>query len=124
MAVAIVADGEGSTKTVRLRVDGAHDDHEAEAVARAVANSPLVKAAFFGRDPNWGRIVQAAGQAIGQISGQVPGQFPARFRPSPAGSGRRQAGSLIASIVYEEVAVLSDGKPVALSDGSATGSRR
>ena len=65
LAVAIVADGEGTTRTMRLTVTGASDHGEAEAVARAVANSPLVKTAFYGRDANWGRIVQAIGQALG-----------------------------------------------------------
>ncbi len=46
------------------RSDGARDDDEAERVARAIANSPLVKTALFGRDPNWGRIAQAAGMAL------------------------------------------------------------
>jgi glutamate N-acetyltransferase/amino-acid N-acetyltransferase len=64
LAVAIVADGEGATKVVRLDVAGARDPLEAERVARAVAGSPLVKAAFYGEDPNWGRVVQAAGQAL------------------------------------------------------------
>jgi glutamate N-acetyltransferase / amino-acid N-acetyltransferase len=63
-AVAIVADGEGSTKVVRLSVDGARDEREAETVCRAIGNSPLVKAAFYGEDPNWGRVVQSAGQAL------------------------------------------------------------
>jgi glutamate N-acetyltransferase / amino-acid N-acetyltransferase len=94
LAVQMVADGEGSTKTVRLHVSGAHDAHEAEAVARAVANSPLVKTAFYGRDPNWGRIVQAVGQAVG------------RLRPGP----------LTADIAYEDVTVLSGGHEAELSD--------
>jgi glutamate N-acetyltransferase / amino-acid N-acetyltransferase len=45
-------------------VSGAASSEEAERVARAIANSPLVKAAFYGRDPNWGRIAQAAGMAL------------------------------------------------------------
>ena len=64
LAVALVGDGEGATRTVRLTVSGAWDDDEAAAVARSVGDSPLVKAAFFGGDPNWGRIVQAAGQVV------------------------------------------------------------
>jgi glutamate N-acetyltransferase/amino-acid N-acetyltransferase len=48
----------------RIEVTGAADDREAERVARAIANSPLVKAALHGHDPNWGRIVQAAGMAL------------------------------------------------------------
>ena len=69
LALALVADGEGATKVVRLRVEGASDQPEAEAVARAVANSPLVQAAFFGGDPNWGRIVQAVGQIVPPADG-------------------------------------------------------
>jgi glutamate N-acetyltransferase/amino-acid N-acetyltransferase len=48
----------------RIDVAEAADRDEAERVARAVANSPLVKTALYGRDPNWGRIAQAAGQAL------------------------------------------------------------
>jgi len=64
LALEIVADGEGSTRVCRVQVDGAASTAEAERVARAIANSPLVKTALFGRDPNWGRIAQAAGQAL------------------------------------------------------------
>jgi len=64
MALAVVADGEGASTTVRLCITGASDDTEAERVARAIADSPLVKTAVFGRDANWGRIVQAAGMAL------------------------------------------------------------
>lgn len=72
LAVAIVADGEGTSHTMRLTVSGARDDEQAEAVARAVANSPLVKCAFFGRDANWGRLVQAVGQALGRAGHSLP----------------------------------------------------
>jgi glutamate N-acetyltransferase / amino-acid N-acetyltransferase len=64
LAIEVVADGEGSTRVGRIRVDGAASRDEAERVARAIANSPLVKTALFGRDPNWGRIAQAAGMAL------------------------------------------------------------
>jgi glutamate N-acetyltransferase / amino-acid N-acetyltransferase len=64
LALEVVADGEGSTRVCRVRVDGAASAAEAERVARAIANSPLVKTALFGRDPNWGRIAQAAGMAL------------------------------------------------------------
>ncbi len=60
----MVADGEGSTRVGRVGVEGAASAAEAERVARAIANSPLVKTALFGRDPNWGRIAQAAGMAL------------------------------------------------------------
>lgn len=61
LAREIVRDGEGATTVVRLDVVGALDPRQAETVARAVCNSPLVKTAIHGRDPNWGRILCAAG---------------------------------------------------------------
>jgi glutamate N-acetyltransferase/amino-acid N-acetyltransferase len=64
LALEIVADGEGATRLCRVSVEGAADPEEADRVARAIANSPLVKTALFGRDPNWGRIAQAAGMAL------------------------------------------------------------
>jgi glutamate N-acetyltransferase/amino-acid N-acetyltransferase len=94
LAVSIVADGEGSTRTMRLTVTGARDRSTAEAVARAVANSPLVKTAFYGRDANWGRIMQAIGQALGR-------------------DGHR---ALPARIAYEDVVTVEHGQPAALDE--------
>ncbi len=64
LALDVVADGEGASRTGRVTVDEAADSAEAESVARAIANSPLVKTALYGRDANWGRIAQAAGMAL------------------------------------------------------------
>jgi glutamate N-acetyltransferase/amino-acid N-acetyltransferase len=64
LALEVVADGEGATRVARLAVSGAASSEEAERAARAVANSPLVKTALYGHDPNWGRIAQAAGMAL------------------------------------------------------------
>ena len=58
---AMVRDGEGATKVIEISVEGARSYREAKRVAYAVARSNLVKAAFFGGDPNWGRIISAAG---------------------------------------------------------------
>ena len=63
LAREIVADGEGATVLLEIEVSGAASDGEAEAVARRLATSPLVKTAAFGRDPNWGRVLAAAGSA-------------------------------------------------------------
>ena len=63
LALAMVDDAEGATKRLEVRVVGAHDSAQARAVARAVVNSSLVKTALYGEDPNWGRIVAAAGAA-------------------------------------------------------------
>jgi glutamate N-acetyltransferase/amino-acid N-acetyltransferase len=64
LAIEIVRDGEGAVRVGRIEVSEAATAAEAERVARAIANSPLVKTALFGRDPNWGRIAQAAGAAL------------------------------------------------------------
>jgi len=72
LALEVVADGEGATRTARVEVSEAASGDEAERVARAIANSPLVKTALHGRDPNWGRIAQAAGMALaGERMGEL-----------------------------------------------------
>ncbi len=63
LARAIARDGEGATCLIEVRVEGATDEAGARAIARTVAGSSLVKCAVHGRDPNWGRIVAAAGRA-------------------------------------------------------------
>ncbi len=63
LAEAIVRDGEGATKLIRIQVKEALDLAEARRVGFTVANSPLVKTAFFAGDPNWGRILAAVGRA-------------------------------------------------------------
>lgn len=63
LALQIVRDGEGATKLVEVRVTGAKSARDADKVARAIANSPLVKTAIAGQDPNWGRIVMAVGKS-------------------------------------------------------------
>jgi glutamate N-acetyltransferase/amino-acid N-acetyltransferase len=72
LALLIVRDGEGARRIGRVVVRGG-DQADAERCARAVANSPLVKTALHGADPNWGRIAQAVGQAMG---GRGRGQPP------------------------------------------------
>ena len=63
LATKVVRDGEGVTRTFRVEVRGAADAASAELMARCVVDSPLVKCAIHGKDPNWGRIVTAAGNA-------------------------------------------------------------
>jgi len=69
LAAMIVADAEGATKLVKVVVAGAEDGEQAKAAAMVIANSPLVKTALFGEDPNWGRLMMALGRS------------PARFDP-------------------------------------------
>jgi glutamate N-acetyltransferase / amino-acid N-acetyltransferase len=63
LARMIPEDGEGATHTITIDVEGCRDRDQARVIARAVADSPLVKTAIHGADPNWGRIVSAAGYA-------------------------------------------------------------
>ena len=63
LARAIAADAEGANHLVTIHVDGTRTEAEAHKIAKAVAESALVKTAIFGGDPNWGRIVSAAGYA-------------------------------------------------------------
>ncbi|MFH0825822.1 MAG: bifunctional glutamate N-acetyltransferase/amino-acid acetyltransferase ArgJ [Pseudomonadota bacterium] len=63
LARQIVLDGEGATKVVTIRVRGARGKPDATRIARVIAESPLVKTAFHGEDPNWGRVLAAAGRA-------------------------------------------------------------
>jgi glutamate N-acetyltransferase/amino-acid N-acetyltransferase len=87
LALEIVADGEGASRVGRVEVSGARDELEADRTARAIANSPLVKTALYGRDPNWGRIAQAAGMAL---AGEEIGELgPDRIDAS--GLGRAEA---------------------------------
>jgi len=62
LAYLIVKDGEGATKVIKVEIKGARNKEEARAFAMAIANSPLVKTAFYGADPNWGRILSALGK--------------------------------------------------------------
>ncbi len=63
LALAVVEDGEGAQRVIEIEVRGAPSERAADRVARTIANSPLVKTAFAGADPNWGRILAAAGRS-------------------------------------------------------------
>jgi glutamate N-acetyltransferase/amino-acid N-acetyltransferase len=63
LALAIVDDGEGAQRTIEIEVRGATSEKAARQIAKTIANSPLVKTAFAGADPNWGRILAAAGRS-------------------------------------------------------------
>ena len=92
LAREIVEDGEGSTVLLEIRVSGAASDDEAVAVARRIATSPLVKTAAFGRDPNWGRILAAAGSA-----------------PWNGGFARLELDRL--TVAFDDTAVFERGQP-------------
>jgi glutamate N-acetyltransferase / amino-acid N-acetyltransferase len=94
LAIMMVADGEGAQRIARVVVRGGHEP-STEAVARAIANSPLVKTALNGGDPNWGRIAQAAGAAL-------PGTAPLALDIAIEGTPVCRAG---AAMAYDEQAL-------------------
>jgi len=92
MARAVAADGEGATKMMEVRVAGAPSDEAARDCATAIAGSPLVKAALFGADPNWGRILATVGARAGSRGWPID-----PFR---------------AAVAMQGVTVFADGAPV------------
>ncbi|MBP5183255.1 MAG: bifunctional glutamate N-acetyltransferase/amino-acid acetyltransferase ArgJ [Lentisphaeria bacterium] len=90
LARAIVYDGEGVTKFITVSVTGAKNDADAEKCARAIANSPLCKTAWFGGDPNWGRILAAAGYSGASFR---PENFSLFFDDVPVIRGGLPAGT-------------------------------
>lgn len=84
----IAGDGEGATKTIEVQVVGARDDAQAKRVAKSVVNSPLIKTAVHGADPNWGRITMAIGKCEDDLD-IIPEKVVIRFGdqevyPTPA----------------------------------------
>ncbi len=92
LALEVVADGEGAERIGRVDVTGAADRDEAERVARAIANSPLVKTALTGRDANWGRIAQAAGMALAGERLPEPGPHSIEFEELGAETAEAEIG--------------------------------
>jgi len=106
LARQIVRDGEGVRKLAVIVVTGAADDDGARRVANAIATSPLVKTAFAGGDPNWGRIVAAAGRAgVAVDPARVSLSFAPGERDVEAAPGR--------------VSILANGLPTAFDDAAA-----
>lgn len=62
LAQEVARDGEGATKLIEVRVSGARDEPQARKIAKAIVNSPLIKTAVYGADPNWGRVAMAIGK--------------------------------------------------------------
>jgi glutamate N-acetyltransferase/amino-acid N-acetyltransferase len=108
LALQIVKDGEGLTKFVTVKVTGAESKTAAHAIAKSIANSPLVKTAIAGEDPNWGRIVAAVGKAgeaadrdtltirFGDILVAKDGEMAPGYREKDGAAYMRQPEILIA----------------------------
>ena len=118
LARMIVRDGEGATKLITITVTGAVSDADAEKAAFAIANSPLVKTAIFGRDANWGRIAAAAGRSGCELDPDVLGISFAGIEVCRAGCAVPfdEAASL-AALDKPDVDI---GVELNLGDGTAT----
>ena len=97
LALGIVRGGEGATKLVTVKVTGAASESDARIAAKAIANSPLVKTAIHGGDPNWGRLIAVAGRAgvafelsRGRRDDRIDRAVPGRPAARRARAGRRR----------------------------------
>jgi glutamate N-acetyltransferase/amino-acid N-acetyltransferase len=118
LAVQLVSDGEGTTVLLEIEVAGAATDSEAQAIARRIATSPLVKTAAFGRDANWGRVLASAGSAAhnGGFARLDPSLLTVAFNGTPvyaAGEPTGASPSLAGAICHI-------GLDLALGDGHST----
>jgi glutamate N-acetyltransferase/amino-acid N-acetyltransferase len=114
LAKKCVSDGEKVTKFVRMKVTGAKTTEDAEKVARCVANSLLVKSSWYGSDPNWGRIIDAAGYAkVGMDFDQVDlhyNDIPALINGEPQVANKSQWKEIVSGKEFSITLHLNMGK--------------
>jgi glutamate N-acetyltransferase / amino-acid N-acetyltransferase len=97
----IVRDGEGATKFLEITVQGAKNFADAKLAAKSIANSPLVKTAFFGQDPNWGRIVAAAGYSGADMEQAKVALWIGGHQIVAAGKGTGFTGEALKQVMAE-----------------------
>lgn len=110
LARQMAKDGEGATKFVSVTVKGAKTARDAERAARAIAKSPLAKTSWFGRDPNWGRVLAAAGYSGAEVDAMKAEVFYDgvwAFRRGEV-AGERQLGLLAEVLAKDEFEVVVD----------------
>jgi glutamate N-acetyltransferase/amino-acid N-acetyltransferase len=114
LALAMVRDGEGATKVVKITVEDAATRADAKKIAYKVAGSNLVKTAFFGQDPNWGRIISAAGAAGIKLPADsvevVIGSVPVFRKGRPIGKDADKLLTIIATDSFEVKVKVGMGK--------------
>lgn len=140
LARAIARDGEGATCLIEVQVSGATDEKAASQAAKTIAGSSLVKAAVFGRDPNWGRIAAAAGRAgvpfdqenlqikLGDFLLMENGQplpfdraAASAYLKQKAASADPQSTDMVSINMSNDLLVVKDGEPVAFDRSAASG---
>jgi glutamate N-acetyltransferase/amino-acid N-acetyltransferase len=115
----IASDGEGASKLIEVRVSGARDDAQAKRVAKAIVNSPLVKTAVHGGDPNWGRVAMAVGKCEDDLDIE-PDRVRIGFADFDVYPGRVDAATmarLVEHLAGAEVLIRVD---LGIADGSFT----
>jgi glutamate N-acetyltransferase/amino-acid N-acetyltransferase len=114
LAKKCVSDGEKVTKFIRMKVTGAKTSKTAEKVARCIANSLLVKSSWFGSDPNWGRIIDAAGYAkVGINFDQIDldyNEVPALKKGEPIVGNKGQWKEIVSAREFTITLNLNQGK--------------
>ena len=119
LAKQMAADGEGATKFVTVLVKGAKNDKDAERAARAIAKSPLAKTAWFGKDPNWGRVLAAvgySGAAVEDMKAEIFYDKVWAFKQGKV-ADEKQLKKLEAVLAKDSFSVVAD---LHLGTGSAT----
>jgi glutamate N-acetyltransferase/amino-acid N-acetyltransferase len=112
LAKQVARDGEGATRLVEIRVTGAEDEAQAHTVANSIARSPLVKTAIYGGDPNWGRILCAAGYSGAAID---PDKLSLTFGPADRYGDKYDTPA---------IQVVADGLPTSYEERQAAAALR
>ena len=116
----VARDGEGAEKLIEVHVDGGQSPEQAKRVAKAIVNSPLVKTAVHGADPNWGRVAMAIGKSTtADEVDQVEGDDPLRRSRGLPVAGRR-CGSRCARRCTCAATRCASHADLAAGDASAT----
>ena len=117
LARMLVRDGEGVTRIAEVRVEGARSAAEADRIARTVAESPLVKTALHGGDPNWGRVLAAVGRAGVPLDISGVSLYIGDVHVAEAGAAREYVEAQAAAAMREDPVRLR----IRLAEGDATG---
>ncbi len=132
LAQQIVRDGEGATRFITVRVEGAASESDARLAAKAVANSPLVKTAFYGGDANWGRILAAVGYSGAAVDPAKTGLLISAGTGRPANGRSGESGGRKADVdsgyfspqppppAGQALQLVAGGQPVAYSEEQAS----
>jgi glutamate N-acetyltransferase/amino-acid N-acetyltransferase len=113
----LVKDGEGVTRIAEVRVEGARTSAEADRIARIVAESPLVKTALHGGDPNWGRVLAAVGRAGVPLDVSRVSLWIGDVHVAEGGAAREYVEKMAAAAMQEQPVRLR----IRLAEGEASG---